>query len=82
MTNANHKPEWKTGQPTAPRRIGAFRRPFGAGILASRPTYRAPASFDDMAWHAEQEATAEFRQLEQAAGEFEAMDRLERGCCL
>lgn len=57
-------------------------RTFGAGLLRSLPTYRAPASFEDMAWHAEQAARAEDRRYDERYEEVRAMAAMENGCWL
>lgn len=54
----------RCGPPTAPTRVPfPSRRRFGAGILAMKPTHRAPASLDDLAWWSAEEA----RRAEDAA---------------
>ena len=58
-------------------------RRFGAGILATRPTYRAPYTSADLAWLAADNARrdAENRHYDAMADEAAALDRLERGLC-
>jgi hypothetical protein len=69
-------PEMRSGPPVAPVRQ-PLKRVFGEGILASRPSHRLPVTISDYEWWAEESRKAESRELEQRAGEFEAMNRLE-----
>jgi hypothetical protein len=49
------------------------RRTFGRGILAAKPTHRAPATLDDMAWwEAEEARRAEDRHWDALAEVAEA----------
>jgi hypothetical protein len=52
-------------------------RRFGAGLLASLPTYRADHTTSDAAWLVEDNA----RRYDRLAEESAALDRLERGLC-
>lgn len=54
-------------------------RPFGHGIIRSRPTYHAPYTASDAAWWASESARLENERLDAMAEESAAMDRLERG---
>ena len=54
-------------------------RPFGLGILRSRPTYRAPFSASDASWWAAESARLENARLDAMAEESAALDRHERG---
>jgi hypothetical protein len=59
-------------------------RSFGRGILASRPNFRPPVTFDDQTWWAEESARLEHRArqnatLERRAGASSAVDRMSRG---
>ena len=61
------------------------RRDFGRGVLRSLPTFKAPASAEDMAWAAREfnaDLTAYDRELERRAAEAEALDRLTAGTLL
>ncbi len=57
---------------------------FGAGILPTRPSYRAPFTASDEAWLIEDNARrdAENRDLEQRAAEARFMDAFEMGVAL
>ena len=65
-------------QPTRPP-IKRARGPFGEGLGERYPSYRAPVSFDDMAWWETQQAIEEERELQRRFNEYLAMDRLSNG---
>lgn len=57
-------------------------RSFGRGVLASKPTFKAPASFEDMAWAAQTfnvVASAEDRYFDDLARAAAMQARLDRG---
>lgn len=55
------------------------RRPFGAGILFSMPSYRLDCTLQDDAWWAEESRREEDKMLDRMAAEFEAQERIDAG---
>lgn len=66
----------------APAAVKSARR-FGAGLLATRPTYRADHTAADAAWLAADNARRERldRRVDELAVERDALSRLEAGLC-
>lgn len=62
----------------APVRVKRNRK-FGAGLLASRPTYRAPVTAQDIQWWTVETATAEDAHYDRLADEAAFLDRYTRG---
>jgi len=56
-------------------------RRFGAGLLASRPAYRAPYTASDLAWLAADDARREDEHFDRMAEESAALGRMESGLC-
>jgi hypothetical protein len=78
-------PEMRAGAPVAPVRQplakgpSQKRRPFGQGVLATCPVYRAPADLDSMAWWEEEANRETERDLDRRFAEFVAQERLSSG---
>ena len=64
----------------SPSAVKPARR-FAAGLLASRPSYRAPYTAADAAWLAADNARREDEHYDRLAADSAAMDRLEAGYC-
>ncbi len=56
-------------------------RRFGAGLLASRPAYRAPYTEADLAWLAADDARREDEHFDRMAEDSTALDRVSLGYC-
>ncbi len=56
-------------------------RRFGAGLLASRPAYRAPYTAADLAWLAADDARREDEHFDRMAEDSTALDRASLGYC-
>jgi hypothetical protein len=67
------------GPPVAPVRVPLSRKPFGAGILRSLPTYRLDCTFEDESWWAEEARREEDRMIDRLGREYEAQQRMEMG---
>jgi hypothetical protein len=68
---------------SSPRRSSRPVRPFGQGVLASCLHFIVTDhSVSDEAWLIADNAAREAAMLDQLAGEFIALDRLERGIAL
>jgi hypothetical protein len=67
------------GPPVAPAREKLSRKPFGAGILRSLPTYRLDCTFEDESWWAEEARREEDRMIDRLGREYEAQQRMEMG---
>ncbi|SIN70194.1 hypothetical protein SAMN05444166_0242 [Singulisphaera sp. GP187] len=64
-----------------PRRTAKPVAHFGAGILATRPTYSVPFALSDEAWYVEQLAAAEDRRYDEMEAEAIGLARVDMGLC-
>lgn len=55
------------------------RRPFGEGILASRPNYRLNCTLEDQAWWEEESRREEDRMIDRLYEQFKAQERIDAG---
>ena len=62
----------------SPRKPGSF----GAGILPSRPAFKADCTASDEAWWAAERAAGEDRHYDAMEAEAIALARLDMGLCL
>ena len=78
---ANKEPRQMTILYPAPASVKSTRR-FGAGILATRPTYRADHTASDEAWWAAESVRTENARFDRQAEESAALSWHEAGLCL
>lgn len=72
-------PELPMSAIIAPAKPKSTKKPFGAGILPTHPSYRLDCTIADLAWYEEQLAMEEERMIERMYQEFRATERMTDG---